>query len=101
MAKILLFEQSQHATFPDTNKRLTTNKALETKMLFCHTHLLWMVILFVYEDDWDIHQCQMQLSFLSFCMQRNFQFNLWSKTLIINACTSAPNLYDTTCNKTS
>ena len=31
MAKILLYEQSQDTIFPDTFKRLTTNKALEKK----------------------------------------------------------------------
>ena len=31
MAKILLYEQSQDTIFPDTFKRLTTNKALDKK----------------------------------------------------------------------
>ena len=31
MAKTLIYEQSQHTTFPETVKRLTNNKALDNK----------------------------------------------------------------------
>ena len=55
-------------------------------MIYCHTRHSWIITLFVLEDDWSIHECQMQLKILFFYMQKPyfFAFNLWSKTHIIN-----------------